>query len=53
MAARGDDWELFNLQADRSETTDLAAEHPEKVRELSRMWQHQFTAIRKLATPSE
>ena len=53
VAARGDDWELFNLQADRSETTDLAAEHPEKVRELSRMWQHQFTAIRKLATPSE
>jgi len=52
VAARDDAWELFDLQADRSETTDLAAQHPDKVRVLSQKWNQQLTAIRKLADPA-
>lgn len=33
-----DDWELYDLEADRTEMNNLAAEHPEKVRELSALW---------------
>jgi len=33
-----DTWELYNLDADRSELHDLAAEHPDKVRELVNLW---------------
>jgi arylsulfatase len=32
------DWELFNLTADPSERKDLAAERPDKVRELVAIW---------------
>jgi arylsulfatase len=30
------DWELFNLDADRTETNNLAGKHPDKVKELAR-----------------
>jgi arylsulfatase len=33
-----DQWELFDLQHDRSESTDLAAQHPDKVKELADLW---------------
>jgi len=32
------DWELFNLAADPAERKDLAAERPDKVRELVALW---------------
>jgi arylsulfatase len=32
------DWELFNLAADSAERKDLAAERPEKLRELIAVW---------------
>jgi len=32
-------WELYDLEADRTETRDRAADHPEIVRELSAAWQ--------------
>jgi arylsulfatase len=32
------DWELFNLKEDPAERSDLAAERPEKVRELVALW---------------
>lgn len=31
-------WELFNLNEDFSEAHDLAAQHPEKVKELEALW---------------
>lgn len=37
-AARGDAWELYDLAADRSETRDLAAEHPARVAEMAAAW---------------
>jgi len=32
-------WELFDLKTDRTETRDIAAQHPEKIRELADLWQ--------------
>lgn len=32
-------WALYDLAADRTETRDLAAAHPEKTRELAALWQ--------------
>jgi arylsulfatase A-like enzyme len=34
-----DEWELYDLTTDPTETTDLAAEHPDKVAELSAAWE--------------
>lgn len=42
-------WELYNLRADRSETHDLAAEYPDKVRELERAWLKHTDEIRALS----
>jgi arylsulfatase A-like enzyme len=33
-----DDWELFNLDADFSESEDLAARFPDKLKELTELW---------------
>jgi arylsulfatase len=33
-----DHWELYDLNRDFSESTDVAAEHPEKLRELQALW---------------
>jgi len=32
-------WELYDVEADRSELHDLAGKHPDRVRELSALWQ--------------
>jgi arylsulfatase len=33
-----DRWELFNLDEDRSQTNDVADQHPEKLEELKNIW---------------
>jgi arylsulfatase A-like enzyme len=33
-----DTWELYHTDTDRSETHDLAAEHPDKLREMVNLW---------------
>jgi len=33
------EWELFNLMNDPAEMNDLSSEHPEKVQELSALWE--------------
>ena len=33
-----DVWQLFNVEEDRSEAHDLAAQHPEKVKQLQDLW---------------
>lgn len=37
-----DRWELFDLDSDFSETTDLAARHPAKVTEMKALWDDQW-----------
>jgi len=36
---REGDWELYDMENDRTETNDLTAEYPEIVSEMSAMWQ--------------
>lgn len=43
-------WELYNLSLDRSESTNLAVAHPEKVQELARAWTNRTAELRALAT---
>ncbi len=48
VAAKNDPWELYDLKTDRAEQRNLAAQMPEKVKELERVWQQQtdsFTAL--------
>lgn len=42
-------WELYDLAQDRGESSNLAARHPEKVRELDALWTGQQAAFRSLA----
>ena len=51
IVAAGKDapWELYDLSSDRSETRNLAAEKPEKVRELAAAWAKEFDAYCALA----
>jgi arylsulfatase len=32
-------WELYDMEADRTETNDLAEQHPDRVKEMADMWQ--------------
>ena len=43
------DWQLYNIEEDRSETTDLAGQYPERVREMADLW-HDW-AINAMAFP--
>ena len=47
VAAKGDPWELYDLGRDRAESHNLAATHPEKVKELAALWQRQVDAFRR------
>lgn len=38
-----DRWELYDIEADFSETTDLAAVHPAKLAELKTLWQAEWS----------
>ena len=56
VAPEGLPWELYNLRADRSETTNLAAEQPEKAKALEAAWtQHmeEFRTLAKQDVPAE
>ena len=43
-------WELYHLRRDRSETHNLAARHPAKVRALEREWNQRTEEFRALAS---
>ena len=43
------EWELYDMEADRTETNNLAASNQEKVEELSDLWQS--WAVKTGATP--
>jgi arylsulfatase A-like enzyme len=47
-------WELYDLSADRCESHNLAAEHPDKVKQLEQAWNthtEEFRALAKDAPP--
>jgi arylsulfatase len=39
VSVRGKPWELYDLEADRTELNDLAARMPDRVRELAAQWE--------------
>src|SRR5690606_17228643 len=39
VAKENKPWELYDMEADRTETHNLASAHPEKVRELAKVWE--------------
>jgi arylsulfatase A-like enzyme len=43
-------WELYKIDEDRAETTDLAAQYPEKVKELKRQWSAEVEQMRQVRT---
>ena len=51
VAAKNESWELYDLTADRSESSNLAVKHSDKVAELARLWETKEAEFRKLATP--
>ncbi|MCX7886966.1 MAG: arylsulfatase [Verrucomicrobiae bacterium] len=48
-AKDGGEWELYDMKTDRSETRNLAARYPEKVKELAALWQQKADEFRALA----
>jgi arylsulfatase len=38
VATHGDPWELYDLEADRTETTDLAAKEPARVQRMKQLY---------------
>ena len=43
-------WELYDLRTDRSESKNLAATHPQKVKELEQAWTKRLEECRVQAT---
>lgn len=39
MARHKGPWELYDLEADRTEMTDLAGRHSDRVRDLAARWE--------------
>lgn len=49
VAAKDSPWELYDLTTDRSESRNLAAQKPEKVREMEECWTRHLEEFRRLA----
>jgi arylsulfatase len=49
VAARDENWELYNLAKDRSETNNLIKQYPDKAAELSHLWEANLTEFQQLA----
>lgn len=46
-------WELYDLRTDRCELKDLAAQQPDKVRQLAELWQQREDQFRQQAGPPD
>ncbi|MCL4205397.1 MAG: arylsulfatase [Pirellulaceae bacterium] len=49
VAAKDEPWELYDLSRDRGESTNLAAQHPDKVQQLESLWTRRSDEFRRLA----
>jgi arylsulfatase len=53
VADKGEPWELYDLKIDRAESHDLAAERPDKAKELERKWTELREEYRRDATSTK
>ena len=55
VAGKMEPWQLFDLSQDRSETNDLASDHPKRLKRLVKAWQAETDRQREIAdrTPIE
>ena len=49
VALKDGPWELFNLAEDRGESNDLAAKHPDRVKEMAARWEVMAAQFREQA----
>ena len=49
VSPKGGAWELYDLKTDRTETVDLAARHPDRVKSLAARWKRRMQEFRELA----
>jgi len=49
VAANKDDWELFNLVTDRTESNNLSQSNPDKLIEMEKLWTSMLEEIREVA----
>ena len=49
VAAKNEPWELYDLHTDRAEQKNLAAQNPDKVRELSDLWEQRSQEFQQQA----
>ena len=45
VALQNEPWRLYNLEKDRTETNDLAADHPDRVQTMSAEWEKWMSGI--------
>jgi len=50
VASQGNPWELYDLRADRSESANLSAGHPDLVKKLDQAWNDHLKEFRAAAT---
>ena len=48
VAGKDEPWELYNLEEDRTESTDLAKRQPNKIIALEKQWKHMLEEFRKV-----
>jgi arylsulfatase A-like enzyme len=53
VAARDEDWELFNIDKDRTESNNLADSNPAKVDELERKWNKLLQDFQKITASNK
>jgi arylsulfatase A-like enzyme len=49
VSARDEPWELYDLAGDRTESHNLALDHPEQVEEMGKEWEKILAGIREVA----
>jgi arylsulfatase A-like enzyme len=49
VAAKGEQWQLYNLAHDRAENVDLASKQPAELKELSELWDSKLAEFKHLA----
>ena len=49
VAAKNEPWELYDLHTDRAEQKNLAAQNPDKVRELTALWEQRSQEFQQQA----